>query len=65
MKKIMSMLLVLSMLLMGAAMAETLTMATNAAFPPYEYYEGGDIVGIDADVAKAICDLLGLSLIHI
>lgn len=36
MKKIMSMLLVLSMLLMGAAMAETLTMATNAAFPPYE-----------------------------
>ena len=39
MKKIMSMLLILSMLLMGAAMAETLTMATNAAFPPYEYYD--------------------------
>ena len=37
-------------------------MATNAYFPPYEYYEGGDIVGIDADVAKAICDLLGYDL---
>ncbi len=39
-----------------------LVMATNAYFPPYEYYEGGDIVGIDADVAKAICDLLGYDL---
>ena len=28
-----------------AADAPTLTMATNAAFPPYEYYEGGKIVG--------------------
>ena len=61
MKKIMSMLLVLSMLLMGAAMAETLTMATNAAFPPYEYYddETGEIVGIDAEVGAAIAEKLG------
>ena len=39
-----------------------LVMATNAYFPPYEYYEGGEITGIDADVALAICDLLGYSL---
>ena len=37
-----------------------LTMATNAYFPPYEYYEGEEIVGIDADIAKAVADKLGL-----
>ena len=40
----------------------TLTMATNAYFPPYEYYEGDAIVGIDAEFAKAICDYLGYEL---
>ena len=40
--------------------AETLVMATNAAFPPYEYYEGDAIVGIDAEVGKAIADKLGM-----
>lgn len=39
-----------------------LIMATNAYFPPYEYYSGGDIVGIDADIAQAICDELGYEL---
>lgn len=41
----------------------TLTMATNAAFPPYEYYENGTIVGIDADMAQAIADKLGMNLV--
>ena len=40
----------------------TLTMATNAAFEPYEYYDGQAVVGIDADLAKAICDKLGYDL---
>ena len=40
----------------------TLVMATNAEFPPYEYYEGENVVGIDADIAKAICDKLGYDL---
>ena len=40
----------------------TLTMATNAAFEPYEYFEGTEIVGIDAEMAKAICDKLGYEL---
>ena len=43
-----------------------LVMATNAAFEPYEYHEivdGEDkIVGIDADIAQAICDKLGYEL---
>lgn len=39
-----------------------LTMATNAEFPPYEYYEGDNVVGIDAEVAGLIADKLGLKL---
>lgn len=31
-----------------------LTMGTNAAFPPYEYKEGDQIVGIDAEIAQAL-----------
>lgn len=41
----------------------TLTMATNAEFPPYEFYEGGEVVGIDAEIAKAIADKLGMELV--
>ena len=39
-----------------------LIMATNAAFPPYEYIENGKVVGIDAEIAGAIADKLGLVL---
>ena len=42
------------------AKKETLTMATNATFPPYEYYEGQDIVGIDAEIGQALADKLGM-----
>ena len=37
-------------------------MATNAYFEPYEYYEGDKIVGIDAEMAQAVCDKLGYEL---
>ena len=40
----------------------TLVMATNATFPPYEYYEGENIVGLDIEFATAICDILGYEL---
>lgn len=39
-----------------------LIMATNAEFEPWEYKEGSDVVGIDADIAKAICDKMGYEL---
>lgn len=54
-----AMLMVLSTLSVLAEEKETLIMATNAQFPPYEYYDGEDIVGIDAEIAKAIADYLG------
>lgn len=39
-----------------------LSMGTNAEFPPYEFYEGDKVVGIDAEVAAAIADKLGMKL---
>lgn len=39
-----------------------LTMATNAYFPPYEYYDGDNIIGIDADIAAKVAEKLGLEL---
>ena len=40
----------------------TLVMATNAEFPPYEYQEGGQVVGFDVDMMNAVCDKLGYEL---
>ena len=44
--------------------AGKLTMATNAAFPPYEMTtDAGEFEGIDVDTAKAIAEKLGLELV--
>lgn len=40
----------------------TLVFATNATFEPYEYIENDQVVGIDIDIAQAICDKLGMEL---
>ena len=43
--------------------AGKLTMATNAAFPPYEMTtDAGEFEGIDIEAAQAIADKLGLEL---
>lgn len=42
--------------------AEILVMATNAQFPPYEFYEGDKIVGIDVEIAELIAEKLGMTL---
>ena len=39
-----------------------LIVSTNAEFPPYEYYDANEIVGIDIEIAQAIADKLGLEL---
>ena len=63
MKKLIALLVALMMLgTAAAALADTLTMGTNANFPPYEYYENKEIVGIDAEIAAAIADKLGMEL---
>jgi len=46
----------------GTEEKPVLVMATNAYFPPYEYYENEKIVGIDAEVAAKIAEKLGMTL---
>lgn len=66
MKKFISLILVLALCVFAfAACGEkkednTLTMATNAEFPPYEFHDGDKIVGIDAEIGAAIAEELGM-----
>ncbi len=41
---------------------EKLVMATNAAFPPYEYVENNDYQGIDIEIAGKIAEKMGRTL---
>ena len=68
MKKVLSLVLVLALAISlvacgGAKNDNVLTMATNAEFPPYEFMEGGKIVGIDAEIGAAIAEKLGKELV--
>lgn len=70
MKKYLKGILATTMVLsMTAALAgcgetkDTLIMATSADFPPYEYYENQEIVGIDAEIVKAIGEKLGYEVV--
>ncbi len=67
MKKLFAIALMLVMLVgcfagCGANNDDTLVMATNAAFPPYEYVENGEYVGIDVEIATLIAEELGMKL---
>ena len=41
---------------------DKLVMATNAAFPPYEYKDGDTFKGIDVEIAQKIAEKLGMTL---
>ena len=41
---------------------KTLVMCTNAEFPPYEYHEGNEIIGIDIDIIKTIGKMKGFEV---
>ncbi len=40
-----------------------LIMVTEAGFAPYEYYENGEVVGVDVDIAREIAKYLGKTLV--
>lgn len=63
MKKIM--LLVMSILLLTGCKSDDnkLILATEAGFAPYEYYQDGEIVGVDIDIAREIAASLGKELV--
>ena len=47
----------------SSATKKTLTLATSADFPPYEYMEGENFKGIDIEVAGLIAEKLGCELV--
>ncbi len=63
MKKIM--LLVMSILLLTGCKSDDnkLILVTEAGFAPYEYYQDGEIVGVDIDIAREIAASLGKELV--
>lgn len=63
MKKII--ILLLGIFLIGGCSKDenTLVMATEAGFAPYEYYENNEIVGVDVDIAKEIAAAMGKELV--
>ncbi len=66
MKKLIALVIVAMFILSGfAALAEkgTLTLCTNVAFPPYEFYgDDSEPTGIDIEIAKAIAEKLGYEI---
>ncbi len=68
MKKLLAIISAVAMLIVcfaGCGDTETkkLVMGTNAAFPPYEFVDdNGAIVGIDAEIAQAVAEKLGMEL---
>lgn len=64
-KKILAAVLAIAMIccFAGCGKNDTLTMGTNASFAPYEFVDdNGKIVGIDAEIAQALADKLGMKL---
>ncbi len=63
MKKKLIILSLILLLITGCSKKENkLVLVTEAGFAPYEYYQDGEIVGVDIDIAKYIADSLGLEL---
>ena len=65
MKKIVSLLLVLAMMMalctLTALADDTIIVATNPEYPPFEYVEGEEVVGYDLDLWAAIAEKAGLT----
>lgn len=56
-------LIIMLLIITGCSKKENkLVLVTEAGFAPYEYYEDGEIVGVDIDIAKYLADSLGLEL---
>lgn len=46
----------------GTKDPKILVMGTNAAFPPFEFMEGGQVVGVDAEMMALIAAEMGMEL---
>lgn len=68
--KLVALFCALAMVLMGLSACqnepstkEKLTVGTNSEFPPFEYQENGQVVGIDMDIMKAIAEKIDMELV--
>ena len=64
MKRVLLVMLSFLVLLTGCSKRENeLVMVTEAGFAPYEYYQNGEIVGVDIDIANEIAEYMGKKLV--
>lgn len=63
MKKLLLLFVILFMLCGCGRSENEIVLATEAGFAPYEYYENGEIVGVDIDIAREVAKELGKELI--
>lgn len=69
MKKLLTLLLsVVSVFTFGAVAAgcddgNTIYVQTNAFFAPFEYYDGGEIVGVDVDIMNKVGEKMGKKVV--
>ncbi len=64
MKKILMFCFICIICLTGCGKSDdTLVMVTEAGFAPYEYYDDGEIVGVDIDIAREIAKEMGKKLV--
>lgn len=63
MKKVI--IILIALIALGGCKKNTneLIMVTEAGFAPYEYYDGGEVVGVDVDIAKEIAKYLDKTLV--
>ena len=65
MKKIFLMIMMSIFLTACGRNENELIMVTEAGFAPFEYYEKGEIVGVDVEIAKEVAKELGISQSYI
>ena len=59
MKKVLLLVFMLIFLVGCGKNENELIMVTEAGFAPYEYYDNGEIVGVDVDIANEIAKEIG------
>ena len=63
MKKVLLLVFMLIFLVCCGKNENELIMVTEAGFAPYEYYDNGEIVGVDVDIANEIAKEMGKKLV--
>lgn len=63
MRKIILLIFMLFLLVGCGKNSNEIVMVTEAGFAPYEYYDSGEIVGVDIDIAKEIAKEMGKELV--